>query len=86
MPMIDPQTAEIDVQTGDALVIAADVLALKSGTELYGVTNLVVDRLEEHSCSPRAEELQRRPVRHRCACSGSGRPLSGDQRPLSHGP
>lgn len=38
----------IDIQTGDALEIAVDVLALKSGTELYGVTNTVVDRLEEH--------------------------------------
>lgn len=44
----------IDIQTGDALKIAVDVLALKSGTQLYGVTNAVVDRLEEHGVVTRA--------------------------------
>lgn len=45
----------IDIQTGDALAIAVDVLAVKSGRELYGVTNLVVDRLEEHGIVTRAK-------------------------------
>ena len=36
------------------------------------------------SRSPRDEELQRRAVRHRCACTGSGRPLGGDRGRDAH--
>lgn len=53
MPRLDPQYIEIDVQTGDARTVVTDVLALKSGTHIYGVTAAVVAVLETHGVTDR---------------------------------
>lgn len=46
MPRLDPQYIEIDILAGDARTVVTDVLALKSGLEIVGVTNAVMKVLE----------------------------------------
>lgn len=53
MPRLDPQYIEIDIVTGDARTAVTDVLAVKSGTDIYGVTAAVMKVLEAHGATDR---------------------------------
>lgn len=54
MPRLDPQYIEIDILTGDARTVVTDVLALKAGANVYGVTGAVLKVLEAHGVTDRA--------------------------------
>lgn len=53
MPRIDPQFIDVDILTGDARTVETDVLAVKSGAEVYGVTLAVLQVLETYKITDR---------------------------------
>lgn len=55
MPRLDPQYIDIDIVTGDARTVATDVLAVKSGADLYGVTAAVLKVLEAQRITTHAQ-------------------------------